>query len=366
MSATADAARVVDVHVPDELLADGPVEADGAHRRDDVRMLVAHRSHGRLVHSHARDLAAHLEPGDVLVVNTSATMPAAVPTAEGSLLLHLSTQLGPHRWVVEVREPDRHGSRPHHLTDPVDLDLAGGGHAHLVAPYGPTGALVLPVADRASHRLWVAELATPGPVGRWLARVGRPIRYGSTGTSWPLADYQTLFAAPTRTPIGLGSAEMPSAARPLTPEVVARLVAAGVVIAPITLHCGVSSLEAHELPYPERYQVPATTARLIDEAHAAGRRAIAVGTTVTRALEADADEHGHAHPGDGWTDLVITAERGLRVVDGVISGWHEPEASHLLLMEAVAGRPLLEASYDAALAEGYRWHEFGDLHLVLP
>ena len=130
----------------------------------------------------------------------------------------------------------------------------------------------------------------------------------------------------------------------------ARLIAAGVVVAPITLHCGVSSLEAHEPPYPERYQVPATTARLVDEAHAAGRRVIAVGTTATRALETDADDGGHAHAGDGWTDLVITPERGLHVVDGIISGWHEPEASHLLLMEAVAGRPLLEASYDEALA----------------
>jgi S-adenosylmethionine:tRNA ribosyltransferase-isomerase len=159
---------------------------------------------------------------------------------------------------------------------------------------------------------------------------------------------------------------MPSAARPITADVVARLIAAGVVIAPITLHCGVSSLEAHELPYPERYQVPATTARLVDEAHAAGHRAIAVGTTATRALETDADDDGHAHAGDGWTDLVISPDRGLRVVDGILSGWHEPEASHLLLMEAVAGRPLLEASYDAALRERYRWHEFGDLHLVLP
>jgi S-adenosylmethionine:tRNA ribosyltransferase-isomerase len=158
---------------------------------------------------------------------------------------------------------------------------------------------------------------------------------------------------------------MPSAGRPFTPELVSALVAAGVVFAPITLHTGVSSLEAHEPPYAERYQVPATTARLVDDAHAAGHRVIAVGTTATRALETDADGGG-AHGGDGWTELVITPERGLYVVDGIISGWHEPEASHLLLMEAVAGRPLLEASYDEAIARRYRWHEFGDLHLVLP
>ena len=137
------------------------------------------------------------------------------------------------------------------------------------------------------------------------------------------------------------------------------------MFAPITLHTGVSSLEAHEPPYAERYRVPVSTARLVNEARAEGRRVIAVGTTATRALETDAVD-GRAHAGDGWTELVITPERGLEVVDGIISGWHEPEASHLLLMEAVAGRPLLEASYRAALAERYRWHEFGDIHLVLP
>lgn len=364
MGAATLPARVLDVHVPGDRLADGPIEADGAHQRHDVRLLVAHRSGGRLVHAHARDLADHLQAGDVLVVNTSATLPAAVPTADGALLVHLSTQLAPHRWVVEVREPDQRGSRPHPIVDPISLSLAGGGRARLVAPYGPTGALLLPDADRTPHRLWVADLTTPVPVGDWMAEVGRPIRYGDTRTRWPLAAYQTLFATPS--PIGAGSAEMPSAARPITAQVLAALIAAGVVVAPITLHCGVSSLEAHEPPYPERYLVPATTARLVDEAHAAGHRVIAVGTTATRALETDADEQGHAHPGDGWTELVITPDRGLRVVDGILSGWHEPEASHLLLMEAAAGRELLQASYDAALAEGYRWHEFGDLHLVLP
>jgi S-adenosylmethionine:tRNA ribosyltransferase-isomerase len=329
-------------------------------------MLVAHRSTGQLVHAHATDLPDHLDAGDVLVVNTSATLPAAIPAADGRLLVHLSTQLGARRWVVEVREPTGTGSRPHPLDRPEALDLVGGGHVQLLAPYGPTGALVLPEADQHPHRLWVAELSTPEPVDAWLRGAGRPIRYGHTDTAWPLAAYQTLFAAPTPRPIGLGSAEMPSAGRPITAEVLSRLIAAGVVVTPITLHCGVSSLEAHEPPYPERYQVPATTARLVDEAHAAGHRVIAVGTTVTRAIETDADEEGHAHAGDGWTDLVITPERGLRTIDGIISGWHEPEASHLLLMEAAAGRPLLEASYDAALAERYRWHEFGDVHLVLP
>ncbi|MBV9283448.1 MAG: S-adenosylmethionine:tRNA ribosyltransferase-isomerase, partial [Acidimicrobiia bacterium] len=79
-----------------------------------------------------------------------------------------------------------------------------------------------------------------------------------------------------------------------------------------------------------------------------------------------ADETGTAHPGEGWTELVVTPARGVRVVDGLLTGWHEPRASHLALVESVAGRPLLEASYAAAVDNGYRWHEFGDLHLVVP
>jgi S-adenosylmethionine:tRNA ribosyltransferase-isomerase len=268
------------------------------------------------------------------------------------MVVHLSTQLGPDRWVVEVRTPCGRGSRPHPIDDAHDIPLIGGGIVRLLEPF-------------AGWRLWTAEVRTPQPIPRFLAEHGRPIRYGCTDTAWPIADYQTVFARPLAHDIGLGSAEMPSAGRPFTPELVRRLVDRGVVFAPITLHTGVSSLESQELPYAERYRVPASTANLVNEAHADGRRVIAVGTTPTRAIETDAVD-GLARAGDGWTELVITPDRGLEVVDGIISGWHEPEASHLLLMQAVAGRGLLESSYAAALAARYRWHEFGDIHVVLP
>ncbi|MGH9086332.1 MAG: S-adenosylmethionine:tRNA ribosyltransferase-isomerase [Acidimicrobiales bacterium] len=346
--------RVLDIEVPDARIADRPIEAEGA-RRDDVRMLVAHRGTSALTHARARDLPSHLDPGDVLVVNTSPTLPAAVPSYDRTLVIHFSTDLGSGRWVVEVREPCGLGSRPHPVDHGQAIPLAGGAVVRLRRPHSP------PV-DGAS-RLWEADLLTPVPLSAWLTGEGRPIRYGCATTAWPIDAYQTIFAS-AGVP-GLGSAEMPSAARPFTAELVAALIAAGVVLAPITLHTGVSSLEDHEPPYAERYRVPAETARLVNQAHDAGHRVIAVGTTATRALETDA-RAGLAHEGDGWTELVITPERGLEVVDGIISGWHEPEASHLLLMEAVAGRPLLEASYAAALAQGYRWHEFGDIHLVLP
>ena len=159
---------------------------------------------------------------------------------------------------------------------------------------------------------------------------------------------------------------MPSASRPFTPELVVDLVRRGVTIMPILLHCGVSSLEAHEMPYPERYRVPDATAAHVNAVHAAGGRVIAVGTTVVRALETATDSHGVVHPASGWTELVVTPERGVHAVDGLVTGWHEPEATHLLMLEAIAGRPALELAYSEAHASGYLWHEFGDSHLLLP
>ena len=200
----------------------------------------------------------------------------------------------------------------------------------------------------------------PATVPAYLARHGRPIRYGYVGRPFPISAYQTVFA---REP---GSAEMPSAGRPFTAALVTDLVSRGVGVSPIVLHTGVSSAEPGELPYPERYRVPPATAERVNATRAAGHRVIAVGTTVTRALETAADERGRVHPAQGWTELVVTPERGTRVVDGLITGWHQPAGSHLLLVEAVAGRATVERSYAAAVEGRYRWHEFGDVHLILP
>jgi S-adenosylmethionine:tRNA ribosyltransferase-isomerase len=161
------------------------------------------------------------------------------------------------------------------------------------------------------------------------------------------------------------SAEMPSAGRPFSTRLVTRLLTQGVLIAPITLHCGVSSLGVGELPLAERYRVPGVTAELVNETRAAGRRVIAVGTTVTRALETVASPNGTVHAGSGWTDLVLGPDRPARAVDGIVTGWHEPGASHLSLLEAVAGGEMVARAYDEALREGYLWHEFGDSCLLL-
>jgi len=339
--------------LPPPLEASEPPEARGL-RRDAVRMMVASRSTGQLVHTTFALLPAFLDPGDLVVVNTSGTIPASVDgvAPDGRrVVIHLSTRLDCDLWVVEPRHPagvtaerwEDDGRGP-----PRHVALAGEAHLELLEPY------------MESARLWVARLAVPQPVLAWLAVHGRPIRYRYVDRPWPLSAYQNVYVTEP------GSAEMPSAGRPFTPEMITRLVAAGVGVTPIVLHTGVASLEAGEHPYPERVRVPRATASRVEATRDMGGRVIAVGTTVVRALESAIDPRtGGLHELDGWTDLVVTPERGVRAVDGVLTGWHEPEASHLLLLEAVAGRELLERSYEASLKEGYLWHEFGDVHLLL-
>jgi S-adenosylmethionine:tRNA ribosyltransferase-isomerase len=247
--------------------------------------------------------------------------------------------------VIELR---RDGARHRAARAGDVVALPAGGTARLDARF------------LSADRLWIAELALPAALPDYLALHGRPIRYAHQPQPRPLADHQTVFA---RVP---GSAEMPSAGRPFTPRVLHALAARGVGIAPVLLHTGVSSQERGEPPYPERYAVSAATAARVNATRRSGGRVIAVGTTVTRALETAAAPDGTVAAASGWTSLTITPERGIRAVDGLITGWHEPDASHLLLLEAVAGRPLVERSYAAAVALRYRWHEFGDAHLLLP
>ncbi|WP_042457597.1 S-adenosylmethionine:tRNA ribosyltransferase-isomerase [Streptacidiphilus jiangxiensis] len=353
-----------DWQLPPELEADAPPEERGGSGRDDVRLLVARQPTNStpLVTHHAfRELPALLRPGDVLVVNTSPTLSAAVDgriTETGEpVVAHFSTRQRESEWVVELRSPDGRGStrrRPHDGSL-VTVRLTGGARLSLVAPVDGQ--------DGGSRRLWRACFAAAEPLA-YLARYGRPIRYAYTSADRPSDAYQTVFAEPLASATA-GSAEMPSAARPFTTELVTRLVARGVLVVPITLHTGVASIESHEPPYAEWFTVPEVTARVVNGARAAGSRVVAVGTTAVRALESAADPDGTVRARSGWTELVITPERGVRVVDGLLTGFHEPRASHLMMLEAVAGRALLDRSYAEALREGYLWHEFGDLHLIL-
>jgi len=342
--------------VPEALEACEPPEARGL-TRDAVRMLVSYRGTGEIVPSSFIFLPRFLEPGDLLVINTSGTLPAAVDAsaADGTpLVVHLSTQLDETRWVVELRRIAGHATERWIGSPPASrLELAGAASMTLEFPYGDDG------------RLWTARLDVGQRTLTWLATHGRPIRYGYVNRRWPIEMYQNVYATEP------GSTEMPSAGRPFTPEAITRLVAKGIGITPLVLHTGVASLEADELPYPERVQVPESTAERVNAAHRGGHRVIAVGTTVVRALETAAIgtspcEEPTVGAYNGWTDLVISPERGVQIVDGMITGWHEPASSHLMMLDAIAGRQLLADSYRTALAQSYRWHEFGDVHLILP
>ena len=343
--------------LPAALEATEPPEARGS-ARDAVRLMVADGPADHITHAAFTELPEFLSAGDLLVVNVSQTLPAAVAAtrADGSpVRVHFATRAPKldDRWrVVELRSAD--GATP---------ARGRAGETVALPALGPTRrelALVAPYAS--GSRLMLARLdgvGGDGTVEDLLSHHGEPIRYGYVRHAWPLEAYQNVYA---RVP---GSAEMPSAGRPITHRLISELVARGIGVAPITLHAGVSSPERHEPPFPEEYEVPASTARLVNLTRANGGRVIAVGTTVVRALETVAGTDGSVSQGAGWTSLVIEPERGVRAVDGLITGWHEPEASHLWMLAAIAGEPFLERCYHAALDHGYLWHEFGDSHLIL-
>lgn len=350
MTLGATASPRFDFELPASLEAGEPPEARGI-GRDAVRMLVTYRGTGALVSSRFTELPTFFESGDLLVINTSATVPAALDAVADNgegVVVHLSNELDDGRWVVELRQPVGRTTERWRGPAPSVLNLRGGVALTLEGPYD-TG-----------ERLWIARSGGTASMLGWLETHGRPIRYGYVDRTWPIEAYQNVYSTEP------GSAEMPSAGRPFTAEMVTRLVARGVDVAPLILHTGVSSLEADEVPYAERVKVPATTAERVNLARRARRRVIAVGTTVVRALETALDDGNVVEPYDGWTDLVITPESPPRVVSGMITGWHEPVSSHLMMLEALMGRDLLADSYQAALVQGYRWHEFGDVHLIVP
>jgi S-adenosylmethionine:tRNA ribosyltransferase-isomerase len=357
-------------HLPPELEASAPPEARGL-ARDAVRLLIARRVDGSLRRANFADLPAVLEAGDVLVVNTSSTLPASLEATANGLpaTLHLAGRLPGGLWMVELRHRTRAPAGPADLAPEARsaastpwLDAEPGTVVRL--PAGGRAELRLPssamITGPGPVRLWVAVLGLPGPLLPYLADHGQAIRYAYVPHPWPMSSYQTVFAD---TP---GSAEMPSAARPFSAELVTRLVTRGVGIVPFVLHCSVSSPEQHEPPAAEWYQVSPAAAAQLNAARRAGGRVIGVGTTAVRALETVADPRGVIHPGQGWTELVVGPDRPVRSVDGLVTGWHEPGASHLALLEAIAGAGLVEASYTEALAANYLWHEFGDSHLILP
>lgn len=342
--------------LPDDLQCALPTEERGI-SRDEVKLLVSTMSNDQIVHSQFKNLEAFLRPGDVLVVNTSGTLKAALEAwrPNGQLVrIHFSNQLKNGQWLVEVRQIINGSSqRLHDIAQGEILALKHGGSIQLDRLYYSN--------TRKDHlKLWMANLQLPIELAAYFDYYGMPIRYHHTKAIYPQRYYQTAFARE------LGSAEMPSAGRAFTPELITRLVSKGILFAPILLHTGVASLEIDERPYEEYYEVPESSAAIINLAKSKGQRIIAVGTTAVRAIETVSQSNGKVHAETGWTDTFITPERGLYTIDALLTGFHEPRASHLLMLEALSGQEHLKHTYSAALEEKYQWHEFGDLHLIMP
>lgn len=342
----------VNFKIPPEFEASEPPEARGL-RRDEVRLMVSNYKTNSIQHTRFHDFPDFLSAGDVVVINTSGTMNAAVKArrADGSgLEVHFSTLLPGDLWTVELRKVEEQGTAP--FFDVVSgemLELLDNASLSILAPH----------QDGPQSRLWFARFHAEVSVKQYLEEYGFPIKYNYVPEAWSPEYYQTVYA------VEKGSAEMPSAGRGFTPEIITRLIAKGIQVAPLMLHTGVSSQENHEPPYEEYYQVPEMTAKIVNLARGAGKRVVGVGTTVIRALESATDSQNITHPVEGWTDLVIAPTDHIRSVNCLLTGMHEPEATHLGMMEALAGRLHVNLCYREALNERYLWHEFGDLHLLM-
>lgn len=328
--------------VPSPVLLDAtaPPERRGI-ARDEVRLLWTERTTGRHSHASFRDLPLILRKGDLLVVNDSATIPAAIRAervnGEG-LMIHVATRIDPRIWMAEPRGI---------VTSGEELRLPGGGTVVMLAPVEPE-----------HPRLWYAWFGLPETMYAYLTRFGEPIRYGYITQRFPISDYQTVFA---REP---GSSEMPSAARPFSRRVLNELHEREVELTAITLHCGVASFESPERPSIERYTVSPKAAATINRARNENRRVIAVGTTALRAVES-AVQLGEVVASSGWTDLVIGRECGVAAVDGLLSGFHSSEATHQWILRAFLDSHDLGEAYNEAAQNGYFQHEFGDVHLIV-
>ena len=346
----------IDFNLPKHLKCARPTELRKINR-DEVRLMVSNKNTDKLHHVCFKDIGGYLNQGDVLVVNTSGTLPAALdillPNKKAGRM-HLSTQLNNNKWVVEIRLINGNKTqRFNHIKVGEKFNLPDGGSVKIIRPFYQNNF------SKKHLHLWEVGFNLKQPVKNYLIKYGKPIRYDQINSDYPLSFYQTIFSNE------MGSAEMPSAGRAFTAEVVTGLIVKGVQFAPVLLHTGVSSLERDEKPYPEFFQVPATTASLLNLAKNENRRIIAVGTTAVRAVESAINENGKVISQQGWTDLYITPERGMGIVDGLLTGFHEPEASHLLMLGALADQRHLQKCYDEAIRRAYHWHEFGDLHLIL-
>lgn len=345
--------NVIDFELPVSLACPRPTELRNI-ERDDVRLLVT-KGNGSIEHTVFNQLAEHLQAGDVLVVNKSATRVSAFPIdlPGGSRgMVHFSTPVRHGDWLVEIREIV--GDKTVRWKDGeegIKFDLPGRAGIKLKGKY---------YENRDLLHLWVVEFRINGNLESYMARYGQPIKYEKLSESYPLDYYQTFFS------FHPGSSEMPSAGRGFTQNLVTKLLQKGIVFAPILLHTGVSSLEENEPPYPEYMELSPVSALIINNANQQGKRVIAVGTTAVRAVESAVNQAGEVAAYMGNTDLFITDDYRMKATSGLLTGFHEPRASHLNMLQSLAGFEYIGKAYAAAIENNYYWHQFGDLHLILP
>ncbi len=321
------------------------------------RLLSISRTDGAVFHARLDDLPARLRSGDLLVVNDVATLPASQPALlpsgqRGEVRLTRAYDDG-RRWQAilfgdgDWRTPTEKRPAPERVTVGARLVVAGL-PARVTAVSARHERLIDLELDGDLDRIWQA-----------IYQKGRAVQYAHVPQPLPLWSVQTPFAARP------WAVEAPSASLPLDWELLSRLHAAGVGLASVSHGAGLSStgdaaLDA-ALPLPERFEVPASTQTALTAARARGGRIVAAGTSVVRALESHALLGGDAKE----TDLLIGPGHRLRAVDGILTGMHEPTASHFLLLRAFASQPILDGAYAEAERLGYLGHEFGDCNLIL-
>jgi S-adenosylmethionine:tRNA ribosyltransferase-isomerase len=343
--------------LPPELSAKEPPERRGI-RRDQVRLLVINRATGEIEHSRFDKIDHYLQANDLLVFNSSRTLPASLrgcdcsaahgPCMEVRLAEHLSDDSWLALLLCEQGDPFGCGLRPE-----MQIQFGEGLNATVLQ------------RDERIPRLWKLRFSISGTqLVDLIYRLGKPIRYEYVSAPWDLDYYQTVYATEP------GSAEMPSAGRAFTWKLLLDLKRRGVDTAYIVLHTGLSSymddeLDAQHPASEEEYFVSATTAEKINRARENGGRVIAVGTTVVRALESVVDENGRVQGAHDYTRLKVDNQHRCKAVDGLLTGLHEPEASHLDLLSAFLPPDKIRAAYEEAIVRKYLWHEFGDLNLIL-
>ncbi|WP_246942995.1 S-adenosylmethionine:tRNA ribosyltransferase-isomerase [Bacillus pinisoli] len=331
--------------IPEQLNANQPIELAGG-RRDGVKLMVLDRNSKTSYHEPFVHIERYLGPGDVLVFNNSRTIPAVLKGKQGNrdIEVRLSRKIDGQKWEALVVDG---------LYSSRDLLLFPGNVTAEVIGKGIEGPLVI-----LSFSLYGYELLD------FIYKYGEPIRYEYIKDSLPLNDYQTVYSSVP------GSVEMPSAGRAFTWDLLNSLQKRGIKLAFVQLHTGLSYYGNDQWPnptmHPEYYHVSMEAATIINQAKKSGKRVIAVGTTVVRTLETVANEEGSIQSEEGITSTYIHKHTKLKLVDGLLTGLHEPEASHLDMLGAFINQDQLIRAYQEAINNGYLWHEFGDVNLILP